>query len=48
MNTVSKMRYLLNIIYQVSPTPLYSMIIGGHGVGWIQYNAKDITNYQKN
>lgn len=47
MNTVSKMRYLLNIIYQVSPTPLYSMIIGGHGVGWIQYNAKDITNYQK-
>lgn len=35
MNTPHKLAALLDKVTEVAPAPLYSMIIGGHGVGWI-------------
>lgn len=35
MNTPSKMSSLLNEVVKIAPAPIYSMMIGSHGVGWI-------------
>ena len=35
MNSPAKMTALLNEIKRISQTPIYSMMIGSHGVGWI-------------
>ena len=35
MNTPSKMSSLLNEVAKIAPAPIYSMMIGSHGVGWI-------------
>ncbi len=46
METADKLSRLLNKVKSVAPAPIYDMIIGSHGVGWIY--ADEAPRYMRN